>query len=290
MENQPMQTTQTKIYVYTTNSARKKGVYKVGGTHLENATDRVEQQDGTSAFEPLELVWSSEYLNGVWDDSVRELLFRQGLVEQRTDKRREWVRKPNGAALLTDGEITNFIVKVVNTLENKGGLRVYRPTLTQVEATETFMRQFEEALQGNTEAVRGVLDLCARFGKTLWVLDLFAKLRERFGYSTLLLPAYWLSAHSSFEKEIEEFRNFNDFVFVDTSRPGWEDKLTVSQESGAPVVISLSLCGDASEQRLERFALIKNIPQDEVFLFCDEADVGAHTLRSAKVLNYVFPL
>jgi hypothetical protein len=64
----------------------------------------------------------------------------------------------------------------------------------------------------------------------------------------------------------------------------------MSQESGAPVVISLSLCGDASEQRLERFAPIKNIPQGEVFLFCDEADVGAHTLRSAKVLNYVFPL
>jgi len=285
-----MQTTQTKIYIYTTPSGRKIGVYKVGGTHLENATDRVEQQDGTSSFEPLELVWSSEYLNGVWDDSVRELLFRQGLVEQRTDKRREWVRKPDGAALLTDDEITNLVVKVVNTLENKGGLKVYRPTFTQAEATETFLKQFEEALQGDTEAVRGVLDLCARFGKTLWILDLFAKLRDRFGYSTLLLPAYWLSAHSSFEKEIEEFRNFNDFVFVDTSRPGWEDKLTVSQESGAPVVISLSLCGDASEQRLERFAPIKNIPQDEVFLFCDEADVGAHTLRSAKVLNYVFPL
>lgn len=281
---------QTKIYVYTTFSARQIGVYKIGGTHLENATDRVEQQDGTSAFEPLELVWSSEYLSGVWDDSVRELLFRQGIVEQRTDKRREWVRNPEGAELLTDESITSLVVEAVNTLENKGGLKVYRPTLTQTEATETFLEQFEKALQGDFEAVRGVLDLCARFGKTLWVLNLFAQLRERYGYSTLLLPAYWLSAHSSFEKEIEEFRDFNDFVFVDTSRPGWEDKLAVSQEAGAPVVISLSLCGDASEQRLERFAPIKSIPQDEVFLFCDEADVGAHTLRSAKVLNYVFPL
>ena len=57
-----------------------------------------------------------------------------------------------------------------------------------------------------------------------------------------------------------------------------------------PRVISLSLCGDATDNRLERFAPIKNIPQDEIFLFCDEADVGAHTLRSAKVLNYVFPM
>jgi len=281
---------QTRIYVYTTASARRLGVYKVGGTRLEDATDRVEQQDGTSAFEPLELVWSSEFLNGVWDDSVRELLFRKGLIEQRTDKRREWVRNPDGAAVLTDAGITSLVVDAVNTLENKGGLRVYHPTVTQLEATETFLQQFEAALQGDTEALRGVLDLCARFGKTLWILDLFKKLRERHGYSTLLLPAYWLSAHSSFEKEIEEFRDFNDFVFVDTSRPGWEDKLAVSRRSGAPVVISLSLCGDASEQRLERFAPIKDIPQDEVFLFCDEADVGAHTLRSAKVLNYVFPL
>lgn len=285
-----METTQTKIYVYTTESARAKGVYKVGGTHLLNAKDRVEQQDGTSAFEPLELVWSSEYLDSVWDDSVREILFRRGLVEQRTDKRREWVRNPEGAQCLSDEVITAYVKEAINHLEDKGGLKVYRPTVTQAAATEQVLEQIEKALQGDGNAVRGVLDLCARFGKTLWVLNLFRELRKRHGYSVLLLPAYWLSAHSSFEKEIEEFRDFNDLLFIDTSREGWQDKLSAAQESGAGAVVSLSLCGEASEARLERFAPIRNVPQDEVFLFCDEADVGAHTLRSAKVLNYVFPL
>jgi hypothetical protein len=285
-----MEATQTKIYVYTTESARAKGIYKVGGTHLLDAQDRVEQQDGTSTFEPLELVWSSEYLNSVWDDSVREILFRRGLIEQRTDKRREWVRNPDGADCLTDTAITSYVKEAINQLEDKGGLKVYRPTITQAEATEQVLEQIEKALQGDANAVRGVLDLCARFGKTLWVLNLFQELRQRYGYSMLLLPAYWLSAHSSFEKEIEEFRDFNDLLFIDTSREGWQDKLAAARDSGTGAVVSLSLCGEATEERLERFAPVRNIPQDEIFLFCDEADVGAHTLRSAKVLNYVFPL
>jgi hypothetical protein len=285
-----METTQTKIYVYTTESARSKGVYKVGGTHLQNAKDRVDQQDGTSAFEPLELVWSSEYLNNVWDDSVREILFRRGLIEQRTDKRREWVRNAEDAKCLTDAVITTYVKEAINQLESKGGLKSYRPTVTQAEATESVLQQLDKTLQGDSTAIRGVLDLCARFGKTLWVLNLFSELQTRYGYSVLLLPAYWLSAHSSFEKEIEEFREFNDLLFVDTSREGWEDKLAAARSAGTGVVVSLSLCGEATDERLERFAPIRNIPQDEVFLFCDEADVGAHTLRSAKVLNYVFPL
>jgi hypothetical protein len=279
----------TKIYVYTTATARKLGVFKVGGTHKELAKARIEEQDGTACWEPLEEVWSSEFLNGVWDDQVRDLLFGYGLCPKRLDKNREWVVAPVGADTLTDEKIVELTKKAVNALEDKGGLKVFRPTVTQQKAHDEAVAGIEKALQGDHAAVKGVLDLCARFGKTLWVLWLFKTLQERFGYSVLLLPAYWLSAHSSFEKEINEFKDFNHFRYVDTSSAGWEEKLSAARSNGIPVVVSLSLCGDASDSRLQKFNPVRDLPQDEVFLFCDEADVGAHTARSARVLKYVFP-
>ena len=284
-----MEKTLTKIYVYTTATARKQGVFKVGGTHRELAQARVEEQDGTACWEPLELVWSSEFLTDVWDDQVRNLLFTYGLCPKRVDKNREWVVAPAGADTLTDDVIVELTQKAVNSLEEKGGLKVFRPTVTQQKAHDEAVAGIEKALQGDSTAVKGVLDLCARFGKTLWVLWLFKTLQEKFGYSVLLLPAYWLSAHSSFEKEISEFKDFNHFALVDTSREGWQDKLASARSAQRPVVVSLSLCGDASESRLQKFNPVRELPQDEVFLFCDEADVGAHTARSARVLKYVFP-
>ena len=264
-------------------------MFKVGGTHKEVAKARIEEQDGTACWEPLEEVWSSEFLNGVWDDQVRERLFSYGLCPKRVDKNREWVVSPIDSETLTDEKIVELTKKAVNALEDKGGLKVFRPTPTQQKAHDEAVAGIEKALQGDQPVVKGVLDLCARFGKTLWVLWLFKTLQERLGYSVLLLPAYWLSAHSSFEKEINEFKDFNHFSFVDTSREGWEDKLAAARSSNSPVVVSLSLCGDASDKRLKKFNPVRDLPQDEVFLFCDEADVGAHTARSARVLRYVFP-
>ena len=274
-----------RIYAYTMPMCREKGIYKVGGTRAFEALERVGQQDTTSCPEPLELVWASEDLESVWDDQVRGLLFNRGLVRQRIDNdRREWVRFPEGVAPLTDDLITKLLIECINELESKGGLKKYVPTATQVYATEQVLTGVYHQLDRG-EGVRGVLDLCTRFGKTVWVLDLFTKLPS----TILLLPAYWLSAHSSFEKEITEFRDFNHLVFIDTSQSDWQSKLEVAKYSGQKVVISLSLCGEASEERLEKFHPIRDLPQENVLLFCDEADVGAHTLRSAKILNYVFP-
>ena len=284
-----METTKNKIYIYTNETYRLKGWYKVGATTLESAQDRIDQQDGTACAEPLIKVWESEFVT-LWDDKVREVLFNQGLIKVRTDKHREWVTNPVGSHTLTDSSITLSVVEAINTLQKRGGLKIYRPWPTQMEATNSFFEQLDKALEGDASSVRGVSDLCARFGKSPWTLDIFSRLNIEYGYSTLLLPAYWLSAHASFEKEIREFRDFNHFSFIDTSSPGWEDKLISCINAGIPRVISLSLCGDATDRRLERFVPIKKIPQDEVFLFCDESDVGAHTIRSEKVLNYVFPM
>jgi len=275
-----------KTYAYTNEAYRRMGWYKIGGTTKDNAIDRIEEQDSTDTAAPLEKVFESQKAKGLWDDQLRAYLAKTyGWVYTRHDKSREWMKAPEGASILTDGVVKNTLSKAVNAItQTKAGLKKYSPTPTQAKALDDVMEQFRDLIKGE-EPIHSVADLCARFGKTLWVLELFNRLNKEFGYGTLLLPAFWLSAHSSFEKEISEFSDFNHFVFIDTSKPGWEAKLKETKINNKIAVISLSLCGEASDQRLKRFDPIREL--SDVFLFCDEADVGAHTERSAKIIDYV---
>jgi hypothetical protein len=277
-----------KGYIYTTSAYRARGWYKIGGTEYDQAADRIDQQDTTACPEPLEKIYESQKADGLWDNQIRGWLSQyRGYVYTRNDKRREWMRLPDGAKQLTDEVVKADFISAVNAItQSKVGLKKYSPTPTQAKALDSVMRQLEALIDsGDLDSIKAVADLCARFGKTLWVLELFRRLNERYGYSTLLLPAFWLSAHSSFEKEIEEFSDFNHFVYINTAASGWELKLSEAQAAGQITVVSLSLCGEASDERLERFKPIRDL--QDVYMFCDEADVGAHTERSAKILDYV---
>ena len=280
-------TKSAKVYIYTTSAYRAQGWYKVGGTTKANAIERIEEQDSTACPEPLQKVYESQKVEGLWDDQVRSYSMKKlGWVYTRDDKSREWVRAADGATPLTDKTVTEGVINVINEItKSKAGLKKYKPTVTQAKALEDTMSQLSALIDEGRDTINSVADLCARFGKTLWVLELFNRLNKTYGYGTLLLPAFWLSAHSSFEKEIKEFSDFNHFTFIDTSKEGWEGHLSHAKAEGIPVVVSLSLCGEASDKRLRRFDPIRNL--NDVYLFCDEADVGAHTERSARILDYV---
>lgn len=276
-----------KAYIYTTSAYRTHGWYKIGGTTKNHAIDRIEEQDSTACPEPLQKVYESQRVKGLWDDEIRKECSKvHGWVYTRVDKNREWMRAPDGAPPLTDETVTEGIIQVINSITNsKSGLKKYKPTPTQSKALEEVMANLDSLIEEGGDTIRAVADLCARFGKTLWVLELFRRLNMKHGYGTLLLPAFWLSAHSSFEKEIKEFSDFNHFVYIDTYEEGWKSLLSESKAKGLPVVVSLSLCGEASDERLSRFDVLREL--DDVYLFCDEADVGAHTERSSKILDYV---
>ena len=277
-----------KGYIYTTSAYRARGWYKIGGTEYDQAADRIEQQDSTACPEPLEKVYESQKADGLWDKQIRGWLsLHRGYIYTRDDKRREWMKAPSGAKRLTDKVVKADFIAAVNAItKSKAGLKKYKPTPTQAKALDSVMSQLEVLIEsGDLDSIKAVADLCARFGKTLWVLELFRRLNKRYGYSTLLLPAFWLSAHSSFEKEIEEFSDFSHFVYINTAKSGWELKLSEARAAGQMTVVSLSLCGEVSDERLERFNPIRDL--QDVYMFCDEADVGAHTERSAKIIDYV---
>lgn len=79
------------IYAYTTETYRLfRGWRKVGQTHQDSAEIRVQQQDGTSNPEPLEIEKTWEVPDWVSDHTIHAELKKMGKLEVRLDKSREW--------------------------------------------------------------------------------------------------------------------------------------------------------------------------------------------------------
>jgi superfamily II DNA or RNA helicase len=79
------------IYCYTTETYRLfRGWRKVGQTKQESAEIRVQQQDGTSNPEPLEIEHTWEVPDWVSDHTIHAELEKMGRIRVRMDKDREW--------------------------------------------------------------------------------------------------------------------------------------------------------------------------------------------------------
>jgi superfamily II DNA or RNA helicase len=79
------------IYAYSTETYREfRGWRKVGQTKQESAQIRVQQQDGTSNPEPLEIEKTWEVPDWVSDHTIHAELEKMGCLRVRMDKDREW--------------------------------------------------------------------------------------------------------------------------------------------------------------------------------------------------------
>lgn len=126
--------------------------------------------------------------------------------------------------------------------------------------------------------------LCPRFGKTIFALEMFKRANALFGYDMLLLPAYVLSAHTSFKDEVQKYRDFSNMVFIDTKDNTAEEEFQEATESGRMVVLTISM----HAQDLNQFAYIRNAGDHRKFEFIDEADLGAWTGAKSIVSNSLF--
>lgn len=126
-------------------------------------------------------------------------------------------------------------------------------------------------------------ELCARFGKTTTYLLLLLKMNEIYGTRVMILPGYVHSAFSSFKKELDLYNDFNNVVYVDTKKEGWETLFNKSLEENKLVVIPCSL--QVSDKI--KFDILKNYPSNKKFMVIDEADLGAHTNNSNEIIEYL---
>lgn len=257
------------LYIYTTESDRDKGQYKFGET-VRKTESRVKNQQ-TSNSEELIIV--GEMTSDYSDHYVHNELKKLGYV--RVGKGgREWFK-----GFESDDEAFATLGKIISTSKNIE-LKEYIPRFYQ----ELIKMVFEDKLsrvQGDKNEF--ALELAPRFGKTLWTLDLMKTLFQDYDYKVALLPAFVLTALSSFEKEFYLFKGFSDsMVFV---REGDDVDKVMSENYGKKMVIlPISL---HTEDYKKKYSFINQLEMSEKVSFIDEADFGCHRDNSQNFIKYL---
>jgi hypothetical protein len=277
------------IYIYTTKLYKKEGWFKIGYTSVwkgnlrDSALARIAQQDNESNCESLELQECFDVTES-WNEKIEKYPFLQGRLpdkiihrelrlsgyNEREDKSREWFKTID---LLP---IKEAIKKVVHEYILR---KDFVPSFFQELSIARFMDAIENS---ESESFLGLAELCARFGKTKTFLEMFRRVNQKYGNDVLILPAYVLTVFPSFSKEIDETLQFKDMLFLDSRDSDYEE--TLNKFLGKKqIVIGVSL----HMEDLEKLKAIKNIESNRKFLLIDEADFGAHTDKSKKVIDFI---
>lgn len=257
------------LYIYTTETDREKGRYKFGETSRQ-AGDRVkDQQTGNSE----ELIIVGDMTSDYSDHYVHEELEKLGYV--RVGKGgREWFK-----GFESDDEAVATLGKIISDSKNTE-LKDYIPRFYQEYIKMVFEYKLNKIQEGKNEFA---LELAPRFGKTLWTLDLMKTLFNDYNYKVALLPAFVLTALSSFEKEFYLFKGFNEsMVFV---REGDDVDEVMDMYYGKKLIIlPISL---HTEDYKTKYGFINQLEMSEKVSFIDEADFGCHRDNSQNFIKYL---
>jgi hypothetical protein len=156
-------------------------------------------------------------------------------------------------------------------LEGKNIRRDIKLVIWQIEILESIINEIALG------KVRIVAELAARFGKTL----LYLVLHSLLNYKVLVISSYFLSSFNSFQEELFRYSIFENWIFLELSDKNFGEKFENALKTDAKIVIVASLCGSSNVDK--NSALIKNFSSK--FVVTDEADYGAHTPPSVKILK-----
>jgi hypothetical protein len=276
------------IYAYTYQSAMKifakdRFILVKIGDSTRDVDVRMSEQGGAAEYEAKIKVGSWENLKKIKrDHTIHKILTKRGL--HHTDgKGTEWFKIP--AATIDDAQ-----AYVDQIIASKEGHKVRPAVILRNQQKRTLERAMEiikECAESGQDSTSIIANLCPRFGKTIWALMLFKRISEEYGNRVMLLPAYWLSAHSSFEKELDEFADFINMRVIDTdSEEPWT---TVGEfyRDGKLIVIPISLHGEIESWK-EKHRWISTIPNELIFNFADEGDFGTHTENQVTKMEFLF--
>lgn len=235
-----------------------------GGLELVHTWDISNSEDSTAVEHSIH----NAIVNNGWERLVRENL--GGKVGST-----EWFDFGG----LDEYEVINFVSKVIQKVTGDVKLDSYRGRGYQ----EYVKSEVLKAVNNGSEVIG--CELAARFGKTLWSLDLFKTLTEENGFQYMLLPAYVLTAHSSFGKEIASFEEFKDIIFINDKDDNFVE--TIRENTDKKLVIGISLHTPESSQ--SKYNVIAELDKSKKVSFIDEADFGAHTDSSRQIADSLQP-
>ena len=270
------------LYAYTYPSATKlfnDYVLTKVGDSIRDVEVRMNEQGGAAEYESKVHVGAWNNLQVIQRDyDVHRVLTKEGL--HHTDgKGTEWFKIPGK----TTQEAYAYIDALVAQFEGKKVRNKVKLRKLQKKALDDAMRIIANG--GNIVTV--IANLCPRFGKTIWALMLFNAISEQYGNRVMLLPAYWLSVHSSFVDELEQFDDFLDIALIDPNKEGAEQAAVHALDNNQRIIIPVSLHGDYNEWTVKH-DWIAQISNDDIFMFADEGDFGTHADNQKKKLDFIF--
>ena len=252
---------------------------KLGDSHRDTEV-RINEQGNSAEWEEKIIIGSWNNLQTIKrDHDLHEVLTKRGLWHSGAHKGTEWFKIP---AKSTD-EARAYIDDLVTEFEGKRIRKKVKLRSLQQKALNKAMAYI--ASGGNDISI--IANLCPRFGKTIWALMLFNKIYETYGNRVMLLPAYWLSVHSSFVNELTEYDDFLDIVQIDVNNPNAHNQATDALSAGQRIIVPISLHGELEEWKAKH-AWVASIPNADVFSFADEGDFGTHTENQVAKLADIF--
>lgn len=252
---------------------------KLGDSHRDIEV-RINEQGNSAEWEEKIIIGSWNNLQKIKrDHDVHEVLTKRGLWHSGKHKGTEWFKIPGHSV----EEAQTYIDDLVAEFEGKRVRKSVKLRSLQQKALNKAMSYIDK---GNFD-VSIIANLCPRFGKTLWALSLFNAIHQKYSNRIMLLPAYWLSVHSSFINELTEYDDFLDIVQIDIDAVDARERAIDAISAGQRILIPMSLHGDLEEWKTKH-AWIASIPNADVFSFADEGDFGTHTENQVAKLDYIF--
>lgn len=176
---------------------------------------------------------------------------------------------------LNEGQVVELVGNLIKDVTGSTGKNQFTPYFYQAYIKGLLLDQVDNGIKVIAA------ELAPRFGKTPWALDTFKDLFEEFSYQYMILPSYILTAHSSFMKELRKYSDFDDMVFISDNDPDFKDRVRNNKDKKLVIAISLH----TPEDSLVKYECIKELDNSKKVAFIDEADFGAHTESSKKIID-----
>ena len=276
------------MYAYTYPAAMKK--YAADGDMLVKVGDsirdvevRKREQGGAAEYEAKVSIFSWNNLQKIDRDyRVHRVLKKAGL-HNKEGLGTEWFKIP----ARTIGEAKDYLDAIITRLEGNKVRRQVALRQVQARALNQAMAIIEKCKADGKNAAAIIANLCPRFGKTIWALMLFNCINEKYGNRVMLLPAYWLSVHTSFINELDEYDDFLDITEIDVDDAAAEEIAAEALAQGQRIVVPISLHGDFADWA-KKHDWIAKIDNNDIFNFADEGDFGTHTENQVAKLKFLF--
>ena len=252
---------------------------KLGDSHRDVEV-RIKEQGSSAEYESKIVVGAWNNLKTIKrDHDVHKILTKRGL-HHTEGSGTEWFKIPGNSV----EDAYNYIDEIIEEIEGKKVRKKVQLRILQKKALDEALEIIDNAIKNGNRFPNIIANLPPRFGKTIWGLCLFNEICKRYNTRVMLLPAYWLSVHSSFVEELDEFDDFLDIAFIDPNKDDAEFKAQHALENGQRIIVPVSLHGDLDEWK-QKHAWISDINDLDKFYFNDEGDFGTHADRQVEKLQ-----